>query len=76
MILVGLGYALAGNVPGIFLVASWFPATSSRMIGLYLMIGAAGNVVGPPLVSALVAARLQPHSLAAACAHYREPCRE
>jgi predicted MFS family arabinose efflux permease len=56
MILVGLGYALAGNVPGIFLVASWFPATSSRMIGLYLMIGAAGNVVGPPLVSALVAA--------------------
>jgi MFS family permease len=56
MILVGLGYALAGNVPGIFLVASWFPATSSRMIGLYLMIGAAGNVAGPPLVSALVAA--------------------
>jgi MFS family permease len=56
MILAGLGYALAGNVPGIFLVASWFPATSSRMIGLYLMIGAAGNVAGPPLVSALVAA--------------------
>lgn len=56
MILVGLGYALAGNVPGIFLVASWFPAASSRMIGLYLMIGASGNVVGPPLVAALVAA--------------------
>jgi MFS family permease len=56
MILVGVGYALAGNVPGIFLVASWFPATSSRMIGLYLMIGASGNVVGPPLVRALVAA--------------------
>jgi MFS family permease len=56
MILVGLGYALAGNVPGIFLIASWFPATSSRMIGLYLMIGASGNVAGPPLVRALVAA--------------------
>ncbi|HEY4975174.1 MAG TPA: MFS transporter, partial [Steroidobacteraceae bacterium] len=56
MILVGIGYALAGNVPGIFLVASWFPATASRMIGLYLMIGASGNVVGPPLVRALVAA--------------------
>jgi MFS family permease len=56
MILVGLGYALAGNVPGIYLIASWFPATSSRMIGLYLMIGASGNVAGPPLVTALVAA--------------------
>jgi MFS family permease len=56
MILLGLGYALAGNVPGIFLVASWFPASSSRMIGLYLMIGAFGNVVGPPLVRALLAA--------------------
>ena len=55
MILVGLGYALAGNVPGIFLIASWFPASSSRMIGLYLMIGASGNVAGPPLVAALVA---------------------
>jgi MFS family permease len=56
MILVGIGYALAGNVPGIYLVASWFPATSARMIGIYLMIGAFGNVAGPPLVAALVAA--------------------
>lgn len=56
MILVGIGYALAGNVPGIYLVASWFPATSGRMIGIYLMIGAFGNVAGPPLVAALVAA--------------------
>src|ERR1700689_2378771 len=38
MILVGVGYALAGNVPGIYLVACWFPATSARMIGIYLMI--------------------------------------
>ena len=56
MILVGVGYALAGNVPGIYLVASWWPASSARMIGIYLMIGASGNVVGPPLVAALVAA--------------------
>jgi predicted MFS family arabinose efflux permease len=56
MILVGVGYALAGNVPGIYLVASWFPARSARMIGIYLMIGASGNVAGPPLVAALVAA--------------------
>jgi cyanate permease len=56
MILVGVGYALAGNVPGIYLVASWFPATSARMIGIYLMIGASGSVAGPPLVATLVAA--------------------
>jgi MFS family permease len=56
MIFLGLGYALAGNIPGIYLIASWFPKTSSRVIGIYLMLGAAGNVVGPPLVAAIVAA--------------------
>jgi len=56
MILLGMGYALAGNIPGVYLIASWFPRTSARMIGLYLMIGAAGNVVGPPLVAGIVAA--------------------
>jgi MFS family permease len=56
MIFLGLGYALAGNIPGVYLLASWFPQTSSRVIGLYFMIGAAGNVVGPPLVAAVVAA--------------------
>ena len=53
---LGLGYALAGNIPGVYLLASWFPHSSSRIIGIYLMIGAAGNVVGPPLVAAVVAA--------------------
>jgi MFS family permease len=55
VIFLGLGYALAGNIPGVYLVASWFPHSSSRVIGFYLMIGAAGNVVGPPLVAAVVA---------------------
>jgi len=55
VIFLGLGYALAGNIPGVYLLASWFPHSSSRIIGLYLMIGAAGNVVGPPLVAAVVA---------------------
>ena len=56
MVFLGLGYALAGNIPGIYLIASWFPKVSARMIGVYLMIGAAGNVAGPPLVAAIVAA--------------------
>jgi len=56
MVFLGLGYALAGNIPGIYLIASWFPKVSARMIGIYLMIGAAGNVAGPPLVAAIVAA--------------------
>jgi MFS family permease len=56
VIFLGLGYALAGNIPGVYLLASWFPQSSSRIIGFYLMIGAAGNVVGPPLVAAVVAA--------------------
>jgi MFS family permease len=56
MVFLGLGYALAGNIPGVYLIASWFPQVSARMIGIYLMIGAAGNVAGPPLVAAIVAA--------------------
>jgi MFS family permease len=56
MIFLGLGYALAGNIPGVYLIATWFPQTASRVIGFYLMLGAAGNVVGPPLVAAVVAA--------------------
>jgi MFS family permease len=56
VIFLGLGYALAGNIPGVYLLASWFPKSSSRVIGFYFMIGAAGNVVGPPLVAAVVAA--------------------
>lgn len=52
--LLGMGYSLSGNVPSIYLVAGWFPRTSSRMIGLYLMIGAFGAVVGPPVVQAIM----------------------
>jgi len=55
MVLLGLGYALAGNIPGVYLIASWFPHSSRRAIGFYLMLGAAGNVIGPPLVAAVVA---------------------
>ncbi|MBB6251998.1 CynX/NimT family MFS transporter [Nitrospirillum iridis] len=54
MLLLGLGYSLAGNVPAIYTIACWFPRRSARMIGLYLMIGAFGGVVGPPLARAIV----------------------
>lgn len=54
MILLGLGYALGGNVPAIYLLAAWFPTRSARIIGLYLMIGAFGATVGPPVVEAIV----------------------
>jgi len=52
--LLGIGYSLCGNVPGVFLIAGWFPQTSSRMIGFYLMTGAFGAVVGPPLVQGIM----------------------
>ena len=54
MLLLGLGYALGGNVPAIFLLAAWFPDKQARVIGLYLMIGAFGATVGPPVVEAIV----------------------
>ena len=55
MVLLGIGYALAGNVPGVYLLAAWFPGNSSRIIGLYLMFGAFGATAGPPVVHAIVA---------------------
>jgi MFS family permease len=54
MMLLGLGYALGGNVPAIYLLAAWFPDRQARVIGLYLMIGAFGATVGPPVVEAIV----------------------
>ncbi len=54
MLLLGLGYALGGNVPAIYLLAAWFPDRQARIIGLYLMIGAFGATVGPPVVQAIV----------------------
>lgn len=54
MILLGTGFTLAGNIPGVYVVASWFPKTSPRMLGIYFMGGAFGSVVGPSLVQAIV----------------------
>ncbi|MDE1145906.1 MAG: MFS transporter [Azospirillaceae bacterium] len=54
MLLLGLGYSLSGNVPAIYAIACWFPRRAPRMMGIYLMIGAFGGVVGPPMARALV----------------------
>jgi cyanate permease len=56
MVLLGIGYSLAGNVPAIYVIAAWFPQTAPRTIGAYLMAGASGAIVGPPLVQIIIAA--------------------
>jgi MFS family permease len=52
--LMGLGFTLTANIPSVYLLASWFPATAPRIIGFYFMAGALGGVIGPPLVNAIV----------------------
>jgi MFS family permease len=56
MVLLGVGYSLAGNVPAVYVIAAWFPQTTPRTIGVYLMAGASGAIVGPPLVQVIIAA--------------------
>lgn len=55
MLLLGLGYSFAGNVPGVTLIAGWFGRGSARIIGFYMMLGALGAAFGPPIVAAVVA---------------------
>lgn len=54
--LMGVGFSLVANIPGVYLLASWFPERSARIIGLYLMCGAFGGVAGPPAASSILAA--------------------
>jgi cyanate permease len=53
--LAGVGFSLAANTPGIYLIAGWSRARAPRMIGLYLMLGMLGNAVGPPIAQAMCA---------------------
>ena len=53
--LMGVGFSLTANIPGVYLLARWFPARSGRIIGVYLMFGALGGVAGPPLAQAVAA---------------------
>jgi MFS family permease len=52
--LLGIGFSLVANTPAIYLIAGWFGARASRMIGLYMMIGTLGGAVGPPAAHALI----------------------
>jgi len=53
IVLVGTGFTFVGNVPGVFWIAAWFGRGSARVIGIYMMIGAAGAALAPPVVNAI-----------------------
>jgi MFS family permease len=53
IVLVGSGFTFVGNVPGVFWIAAWFDRGAARMIGVYMMIGAAGAALAPPVVNAI-----------------------
>ncbi|WP_448661949.1 CynX/NimT family MFS transporter [Sphingomonas sp. CJ20] len=52
--LMGAGFSLIAPSPAVFLIATWFPKTSARMIGFYFMAGALGGVAGPLIVGTVV----------------------
>ncbi|WP_313437859.1 CynX/NimT family MFS transporter [Novosphingobium sp.] len=52
--LMGIGFSLVAPSPAVYLLATWFPRTSSRMIGFYFMTGAAGGIAGPLIVGSIV----------------------
>ncbi|TCM17051.1 cyanate permease [Novosphingobium sp. PhB165] len=52
--LMGVGFSLVAPSPAVYLLATWFPRTSSRMIGFYFMTGAAGGIAGPLIVGTIV----------------------
>jgi MFS family permease len=52
--LMGIGFSLVAPSPGVYLIATWYPKTSARLIGFYFMAGALGGVVGPLVVGTIV----------------------
>jgi cyanate permease len=54
--LMGVGFSLVAPAPAVFLIATWFPRTSARMMGFYFMAGAAGGIAGPLIVGAILGA--------------------
>ncbi|AHE53412.1 CynX/NimT family MFS transporter [Sphingomonas sanxanigenens] len=54
--LMGIGFSLIAPSPAVYLLATWFPNTSARMIGIYFMAGAAGGIAGPLIVETIVGA--------------------
>jgi cyanate permease len=52
--LMGAGFSLIAPSPGVFLIATWLPERSARLLGVYFMAGSLGGVVGPLIVGAIV----------------------
>jgi predicted MFS family arabinose efflux permease len=50
----GVAFALVANASGTYLVANWFGDRAGRMIGIYMMVGALGDAILPPVAGALV----------------------
>ena len=54
MFLAGIGFSLAANTCGIYLISGWAGSRASRTIGIYMMIGMLGNAVAPPTAQTLI----------------------
>ncbi|MEQ8690582.1 MAG: MFS transporter, partial [Pseudomonadales bacterium] len=54
--MVGLGFPLLANVPGVQVITQWMPDRRSLAIGAFMTIGGLGGVFGPLLVTAIVEA--------------------
>jgi len=52
--LMGAGFSLIAPSPAVFLIATWFPERSARLIGYYFMAGSFGGVAGPLIVGTIV----------------------
>lgn len=52
--LMGAGFSLIAPSPAVYLLATWFPDRSARLMGYYFMAGSFGGVVGPLIVGAIV----------------------
>lgn len=51
--LMGIGFSLVAPAPAVYLIATWFPQSSARMLGFYFMTGAFGGVAGPLIVGTI-----------------------
>lgn len=52
--MMGIGFSLVAPAPAVYLIATWFPKTSARMMGYYFMVGSSGGIAGPLIVGTIV----------------------
>ena len=53
-VLLGVGFALCGMAPGVYVINHWLPDRRSLAVGLYMALGGLGAVAGPPLVTGII----------------------